>query len=734
MIQASHVTITKIHVGSDASKNAALREGMKIVSAGRSEKSLHALTGEGAERVASQFLHGSPNASFVVVLEKGKPIVLHHSQNSASDRVELLPPPPPPIDAEYSIPAVEDERGCNIRAMEQLIKNLTEGIQKGEMVSRPLDDRFSEEFHRRFLDANDPEHLIFQAGDIQGFAEHELRHDDDFKEGIPWYPFRVQTVLLERLSARLKWVDEVLAMPPDLKSAEVYHADRETAKHPETAEAAKVLWSGKVKRERLRLIAEGMSAEEASTHLREKYHRLMSLHEHRCTGRLLGRYLDTYAAQFGPFTRYYLPAEASRKTADLGAEGCGFGFVIGPVDEHVMVREIFAGSPADKAGIRVGDEIVEVGRSHYEKIGVEEFGVERLMDHIPGECDAKRHLVLKRKGGAKPVAVDVVLKSFPTERMKATARAYSLDGKKVGVLRAPIFYSGRFGESSISIDMEALLAGELSDIDVVVLDLRGNPGGYLSESVAVAELFLGKQPIVLVKGKGPGFEVHTSRRKSPAYKGPLIVWTDRDTASASEIVAAAIQDNGRGVVIGDEKTVGKAHVQPIAGVSGGAFGQDPYGSYKYSGEAYFRANGLSPLREGVKPQIHFPMSTPRNGRFEQELAKMPPLPTLPSSLEKGVVAAYKGLSEVARKHETRVALDEALIKLKRVLADRQVADVLTAEKYSLELFEKEIATQRALDTLKATTVPGLNSDLNKTPYGREILKIAADFAATNPKR
>ncbi len=491
--------------------------------------------------------------------------------------------------------------------------------------SMPLDDALSEKIYKQYLDSVDGDKLFMTATDIAEFDVWRDQLDDAIRNRELDAPFTIFNRYVERVGERTAHVRELLKQGFDFTVDETYDYSRKDAQWAPDAAALDELWRMRVKNDWLRLKLAGKEDADIASTLDKRYQRFQERIGELDSEDVFQTFLNAYAMAIEPHTSYMAPrqADAFEITMSLSLEG--IGAVLQREDEYVVIRSVVAGGPAEKAGIKVGDRVFAVGQ--------EADGA--MTDVIGWRIDDAVKLIRGPKGStvrldvvpadagidSQPNRIAIVRDRIKLEDQAAKKRVIEvgkgLDARRIGVIELPTFYQDfdarRRGDAdyrSATRDVAKLLEELKADkVDGVVIDLRNNGGGSLAEATELTGLFIDQGPVVQVRNAQGRVEVERDRRPGQSWDGPLAVIVNRVSASASEIFAAAIQDYGRGLVIG-EPTYGKGTVQNLIDLdhlSGGGE-QARHGQLKFTVAQFFRIDGGSTQLRGVEPDIQFPIT------------------------------------------------------------------------------------------------------------------------------
>ncbi|MFT4179821.1 MAG: carboxy terminal-processing peptidase [Thermomonas sp.] len=491
---------------------------------------------------------------------------------------------------------------------------------------RALDDALSREVLTEYLKSLDPARLFFTAQDVAGFDKYATELDDAIKSGQLEPAWTMFALYRKRAEQRIAYVRGLLKGNFDFTTDERYEYDREDAPWADAATLDK-LWRQSVKNDWLRLKLAGKQPEEIRKTLDKRYaNQLDSVNELKSED-VFQIFLNAYAGSIDPHTDYMTPRSAENFNVSISNSLEGIGAVLFKQDDVVVIREMVPGGPASGSGkLKTGDRIVGVGQgTSGEMKDVVGWRIDDVVQLIRGKADTQVRLdVVPAEAplDSKPGRVLLTRAKVRLEDARAKAETITIpasDGqpaRRIGVIKLPGFYQDfearrRNDENYASATRDvARMLGEFraSKMDGVVLDLRGNGGGSLGEAVELTGLFIDRGPVVQVRESGGRVNVQHDRDAGVAWDGPLAVLVNRGSASASEIVAGAVQDYGRGLVIG-ETTFGKGTVQNMVDLDRWPANEAPrFGQVKLTIAQFFRPGGSSTQNKGVEPDVRFPAS------------------------------------------------------------------------------------------------------------------------------
>jgi carboxyl-terminal processing protease len=489
-----------------------------------------------------------------------------------------------------------------------------------------LDDELSSEIFDSYLELLDPNRIYFLAGDIEGFERYRTGMDDALRHSDLLSAYEMINVYIERVQQRIDYARKRLQQPFDFTVDEYYQYDREG--EPWAADTAELdeLWRKRVKNDYLRLLLTDKEPEAIVQTLNERYDdQERRVHELNNED-VFQFFMNAFAQSIEPHTAYLSPRSMENFEISMKLSLEGIGALLGRENEYTVISSIVPGGPADQDGrLKAGDRITAVGQGKEGKmVDVIGWRIDDVVDLIRGPKDTVVRLdVLPEEGSISGPShlIDIVRNEVKLEEQAAKSEIIEVpagDGSsepmKIGVIDLPVFYLDFNGRAQNLPDYRsstrdvARLIGELKDEGVkgIVVDLRNNGGGSLLEATTLTGLFIDKGPVVQVRNSSGRISLEEDVEPGMAWEGPLAVLVNRYSASASEIFAAAIQDYGRGVVIG-ETTFGKGTVQSLLDLDDYAPSDKPgMGQLKITMAQFFRVNGGSTQNRGVVPDIRFP--------------------------------------------------------------------------------------------------------------------------------
>ena len=592
----------------------------------------------------------------------------------------------------------------------------------------PLDDAMSEKIFDRYFKSLDGEKLFFLQSDIDQFEVVRTKFDDAIRNENIQLPFAIYGVYQQRFGERIGYARELLKTKLDFTVDERFMLDREKAAWPKNEEEMRDLWRKRVKNDWLRLKLAGKDDKGIRETLDNRYENYEKRVKKVDSEDVFQMFMNSYATSIEPHTNYLGPRSADNFDIAMRLSLEGIGAVLQTRDEYTVIREIVPGSPIGLNGkLKVGDRIVGVAQgdssTFTEVLG---WRIDDVVQLIRGAKDSTVRLdVLPADAGpdGKHMYVSLVRKKINMEEQAAKKSIIEIqDGalkRRVGVISLPTFYldfeARRRGDKdykSATRDVAKIL-GELkkAKVDNVLIDLRNNGGGSLTEAVELTGLFIDKGPVVQQRSADGKVEVESDTAAGLAWDGPVGVLINRGSASASEIFAAALQDYGRGLIIG-EPSFGKGTVQTLVNFDRNAQAGEKarYGELKMTIAQFFRINGGTTQLRGVTPDIKLPVTSDVDNFGESSYdnalpwVAIKPAPFVVAGDLKEIVAPLQ------KRHEARIAKDKDFQYLQEDLAEVKKLRKENSVSLNEAVRRKERDTQEARAKLREERQASANAN------------------------
>jgi carboxyl-terminal processing protease len=485
-----------------------------------------------------------------------------------------------------------------------------------------IDDRFSPQVFERFLSALDGQHSYFLASDVSGFERWRTKFGDMIHTGEMDPAYLIFNVFQQRNRERMNYALKLLDTEPDWTVDESFTFDREHTPWPATQAEMDELWRLRVKNDAVSLMLTGKNWSDTAELLRKRYQRVLSRLDKISPEDVFESLMNAYCAVYDPHSNYFSPRSSEEYRIQMSLSYEGIGASLQLTDDFISVTNILPGGPAAADGsIKPNDRITGVAQGHdgpmTDVIG---WRLDDVVQQIRGKVGTIVRLQIL-PAGATPGTAERIVEltrnkvTLEAQAAKKEVRQIQRNGHtyKVGIITVPSFYNdmdaasgGDANNRSTTHDvrrlLQALAAG--GGIDALVLDLRGDGGGYLPEAIGLTHLFINHGPVVQLKDTAGQLEVLDEPDPGQAYSGPLAVLVDRTSASASEIFSGAIQDFHRGVIIG-QTTFGKGTVQSVIPLDRWS-ARPTEGQVTVTIGKFYRITGESTQLRGVVPDIVLP--------------------------------------------------------------------------------------------------------------------------------
>lgn len=487
----------------------------------------------------------------------------------------------------------------------------------------PLDDALSTKIMDRFIKSLDPDRMIFLQADIDSFMADSAKIDDAIKQGDLQIPFSIFNRYDQRFVERMNYARNLLKQNFDFTVKEDFPLLRDNSPWLQSEAESNDLWRKRVKGDWLRLKLTGKTDTAIREILDKRYQNLLDRGYTYKSADVFQSFMAAFTNSIDPHTDYFGARASAEFDIAMKLSLVGIGAVLQERNDYTTIRELVPGGPAQLSGkLAVGDRIAGVGQG--QDGAIKEVVGMRLDDIVQMIRGAKGSVVrldiLPADAGSEGEhrLISLTRDKISLEKQAAKKSILTIkDGnvtRKIGVITLPAFYEDfearRNGDKdyrSASRDVAKLLAElKQENADGVLIDLRDNGGGSLSEAINLTGLFIGKGPVVQQRGADGKVEVESDNLPEPAWTGPVDVLINRGSASASEIFAAAIQDYGRGLIVG-EPSFGKGTVQSVVDLDQVAHNSKPiFGELKLTIAQFFRVNGGTTQLRGVTPDISLP--------------------------------------------------------------------------------------------------------------------------------
>lgn len=502
-------------------------------------------------------------------------------------------------------------------------------LEREHFTRRPIDDEIARRWFGIFLESLDPMKVYFLQSDIDAFMQKRDSLDELVKRGDVSFAYEVYNRFLERVDARLPLIERLLATPQDFTKQESIIIDRDDTKWATSEAEAEDNWRKRIKYDLLVQKMEKTPPEEAKDKLLRRYRSFAKRMHQMTADELLETYLSSLTSSLDPHTSFMSPGTLENFEIGMRLQLDGIGASLKGEDGYTTVAELVPGGAADKDGrLQKKDRVVGVGQGNEgEIVDVVDMNLNEVVKLIRGKRGTIVRLKVIPVGQTAPKIYDITRAKIELKDSEARGEVIE-EGRKsdgtpfrIGVINLPSFYmdmagarQGQAEYKSSTRDCKRLLEEfKQKGVDCVVLDLRNNGGGSLPESISLTGLFIDTGPVVQIKDADKRVQQYDDVDPGVSWDGPLVVLINKFSASASEIVAGAIQDYHRGLVVGDKASHGKGTVQSLLDLGRQLFQRLPnapsLGAIKITMQQFYRPGGLSTQLEGVKSDVELPSIT-----------------------------------------------------------------------------------------------------------------------------
>lgn len=636
---------------------------------------------------------------------------------------------------------------------QQTVKLVSEMITRYHITQKPLDDQISGMILNRFIKDLDSQKLYFLRSDIDSFARYRDQLDDLLKTGQATFAYEAWNLYLKRLDERVAQAHKLIDQAQDFSVDESMSIDGDQMSWSLDQKELNDRWRKRIKYELLTLHLEKTADDDARKRLHKRYDTFKRYEHDTDENEVLERFLTSVAHCFDPHSSYMSPNTLDDFQIQMKLSLEGIGAALRSEDGMTTVASIVQGGAAEKDGrLKMNDKIVGVGQEEGEIQDVVEMRLNRVVRLIRGKVGTTVRLKVLRDGQTQIIDLKrqtIELKSSEVKGEIFKPADFGATGKgRIGVINIPSFYrdfggaqQGKEDYKSTRRDVAKVLDEfrAAGGVDAVMVDLRMNGGGALSEAIEVTGLFIGRGPVVQIKEPNGNIKSHKDEDEEVAFSGPLIVVCNRLSASASEIFAAAIKDYGRGIVVGDTTTHGKGTVQNVMPVTSQAFrilpGGKDRGALKLTINQFYRVNGDSTQNRGVESDIVLPSLIDHMDLGESFLDNALAFDHIKPANHQYYDSVNSQILASLRDSSAKRVADEPKFQQVAKDIDRYVArknrkmvslneDTLRKEREE-DKAAKEVEKEEEEHDTKSDQAPVLS----KSEYNAELLSICSDYAS-----
>lgn len=550
-----------------------------------------------------------------------------------------------------------------------------------------LNDSLSSKIWDNYLEQVDRQKTYLLASDVAQFEKYRNQLDEALVNGDLSAGYELYNVFRKRYKERSAYVQELLKKPFTFTEDETLNTDREKAAWPKTEAELNEIWRKMLKNQALELKLANQKDSAVTATLTQRYKNL-----DKAVGRVRSEdvfqmYINAFAETLDPHTNYFNPSSADRFNQEMSQSLEGIGALLQEDGEFIKIVEVLAGGPALRSKqVTANDKIVGVAQGdNGPMVSIIGYRVDDAVKLIKGPKATIVRLQIRSAdalASSPPKEVRLVREKIKLESARAKKEVIDITNNgrsyKLGVINIPMFYRDfegarkrEEGFSSTTGDVKKFVEElKLEKVDGIVIDLRNNGGGSLTEAIDLTGLFIPKGPVVQVREQNGQTEVYSDRDPSVTYDGPMAVLVNRFSASASEIFAAAIQDYKRGIIVGSQ-TFGKGTVQTLVDLNQWLPKEpDKVGQVKLTIQKFYRVNGSSTQHKGVMPDIEIPSRYTGEEFGESSQPSALPWDQITSTqFDIANTVNDKVLSKLRDRFEGRLKSDPELKKLSQELAD-----------------------------------------------------------------
>ncbi|PSW56649.1 carboxy terminal-processing peptidase [Photobacterium leiognathi] len=466
-----------------------------------------------------------------------------------------------------------------------------------------LDDKFSGQVFDRYIEMLDYNKSFLTASDVKQFERWRNQFDDQLQSGDTSGAFDIFNKVLQRRFERYQFALSQLNNEIKFDKDEDFVIDRSELEWPKDQAELDEIWRKRVKYDALNLKLAGKNWKEIQETLGKRYNNAVKRLTQTHSEDVFQLYMNAFSREVDPHTSYLSPRNAEQFQSEMNLSLEGIGAVLQVKDDYTTIQSLVAGGPAaGSKKLAAGDRIIGVGQEGEKIVDIIGWRLDDVVQLIKGPKGSKVILDILPEGkNSKSYTVTIVRDKIRLEDRAVKSEVKTVEGKKIGVIEVPSFYVGLSEDTK-----KELVKLNKDKVDGIVIDLRNNGGGALTEATALSGLFISSGPIVQVRDSYGRVKVNSDSDDQVFFDGPLTVLINRYSASASEIFAAAMQDYGRAVVLG-EQSFGKGTVQQHRSLNHlyDLFDK-PLGHVQYTIQKFYRINGGSTQNLGVVPDISFP--------------------------------------------------------------------------------------------------------------------------------
>ena len=633
----------------------------------------------------------------------------------------------------------------------QITKLVSQMIEKEHLIRVPINDTISGRLVDHYIKELDPQKLYFLQSDVDEFQQARTTLDDAIKQGNTDWAYSTFKRYLERLDQRITAAELLVDAPHDFTVKESMAYDPKELKWAQNEDEMSDRWRKRIKYDLLLFRLEKTPEAEAKERLHKRYRNIKRTMKQTESEDILEIYLTSLASSFDPHSSYMSTRSQRDFTITMGLSLEGIGAALKSEDGYTTVAQIVKGGAASRDGrLKVKDRIVGVGQKAEEIVDVVDMKLSNVVNLIRGKKDTKVFLRVIPDGVTETKIYELTRDKVELKEQEVKGEIIDVSTRipgtrgKVGVVHIPSFYrdfagqqSGADDFKSTTRDVKAVLRdfNKNGGVDAILIDLRYNGGGALSESIELSGLFIDEGPVVQVKDQRGNVRHLDDEDSRIDFQGPLVVVCNRLAASASEIFAGVIRDYQRGIVVGDTTTHGKGTVQSVMPVGKRLFdlGQGPErGALKLTINQFYRVNGDSTQKLGVPSDVVLPSLLDHMDLGESSLDNVMAFDKVPEVEHKNYGAVAPAVVTLLKdRSKARVAATKEFADIneninKYLSRKKRKAISLNEEELKQERLEEEEKTKKEADD---QTEKGEGPIFPSEAYNNELLAITLDYVS-----
>ncbi|MDF7671205.1 carboxy terminal-processing peptidase [Orbaceae bacterium ESL0721] len=552
---------------------------------------------------------------------------------------------------------------------EVVTRRVTNFFTQSHYRNFALDGAFSAKIFDRYFKLLDPNKTIFIQHDVDLFRNRQEQIGIELTDGNLQTAYDIYNLLLKKRFDRYQYALSLLQKPMDFSANEEINFKRDEISWAISEQELDDYWSKRVKYDELTLLLSGKSEREIRETLTKRYNRVLKTLEQTNTEDAFQLFMNAFAREIDPHTSYLAPRKKRDFDSEMSLSFEGIGATLSQEDDYTVILSFVTGGPAEKSKkLAIGDKIVGVGQGNGAIEDVIGWRLDDIVEKIRGPKGTVVKLEVLAAGNQnKTKIIELKRDKIHFEDREAKLNIINDERGKVGVIEIPSFYMGLTDKVT-----HLLEQANQENLQGVIIDLRNNGGGSLAEVITLTGLFIDQGPVVQVRDNLQKVTIYDDKNRGIEYKGSIVVMVNRYSASASEIFAAAMQDYGRAIIVG-ETTYGKGTVQTSRNIS---YPIDmrlhsdwpELGGVQYTVQKFYRINGDSTQRKGVEPDIDMIQDKYVDETGERYLDNALPWDKISSAEYKPVANITAILPTLKAQHLVRISNNSEFIYIKEDIA------------------------------------------------------------------